>query len=481
MKRDVYITTAIDYVNDVIHIGHAYQKVLADCVARYYKETLKENKVFFLTGTDEYGQKVFNEAKDRKENVKRYVDKISKADQNEQDYLNISYDRFIRTTDEDHKKKVTEFYNKVLNNDKKYIYKGKYKGLYCEGCEAFKTKRDLTKGKCNLHPNKKIKTMEEENYFFKWSSFRSFLKKHFDSNPSFVLPQSRYNEMYKFIGEIEDIPITRTKDKLPWGIQAPNDPNHVIWVWFDALINYVTFGDKKNIWNKDTRIIHFLGKDNARMHSLLWPAMLKASGYILPNTIYVNGFLSLNGQKISKSLGNVIKPSDLINKFKSSDAIRYYLLKYGPIVEDADISIEKLKRSYQSDLANDLGNLVSRVSALLKDTNINKAEKSNNHDLLKEIQPEMESFRVDLALEKIWTHIRSLNRHLNQKKPWEKKGGEKLKILSEIIFGSNSLISLLNISRALKPFIPKTAERIENTFSKSPIKTPRHLFPKIPW
>ena len=322
------VTTAIDYTNDVIHLGHAYQKVLADSYARFLRQTKGPENVLFVTGTDEFGQKVEKEAKSKNIETKEFVDEISKKDQNEQDSLLVSYDRFIRTTDLDHQKTAQEFFKKSFDNG--FIYEGEFNGKYCEGCEEYKTDKNLVEGKCPLHPNKDIIITTEKNYFFKWSYFRDFLKKHFDSNPEFVKPKSKFNEMYAMIDEIEDIPVTRRKENLTWGIECPIDSSHVIYVWFDALINYYTFG--KDIWNnEDTNVIHFLGKDNAKFHALLWPAMLKSVDLKNPDTVYVNSFLSINGQKISKSLGNIIRPTDLVNKY-GVDGIRYYLLKFGPIV-----------------------------------------------------------------------------------------------------------------------------------------------------
>ena len=472
MKKKVLITTAIDYVNDVIHIGHAYQKILADCVARFERIRRGKENTFFVTGTDEYGQKVYHVAKEKGVETKQFVDEISKKDQEQQDALNISYDRFIRTTDEDHKKLASEFFKKVY--DTGYIYKGTYKGLYCEGCEAYKTEKDLVDGKCTLHPTGEIQTVEEENYFFKFSEFRSFLKGLFDKNKDFVLPNSRYKEMYAFIDTIEDIPVTRRKEKLPWGIECPIDTNHVIWVWFDALVNYLTFGLQVNAWDSDTEIVHIVGKDVARMHALLWPSMLKAAGYELPSNIYDHAFLSKDGKKISKSLGNVISPKELVEKY-GVDPVRYYFLRYGPIVEDSDFSDEHFKIIYNADLANGLGNTVSRLAKLAEKSGLSFTVNRNDTDILsQELTQAFDVFRVDIALEIIWKRLSSLDKHINENEPWGIKDEKKLKEVLEY-----EVCELLKIAKLCEPFIPNTSKTILELFSGEKVTAPKSLFPRL--
>lgn len=472
MKKKILITTAIDYTNDVIHIGHAYQKILADCVARFERKRRGKENVFFVTGTDEHGQKVFKVAKEKGVDVKEFVDDISTKDREQQDSLNISYDRFIRTTDEDHKKLASEFFKKVY--DAGYIYKGVYKGLYCEGCEAYKTEKDLVDGKCPLHQNVDIQVVEDENYFFKFSSFKDFLKDLYTKNTSFVLPNQRYKEMYAFIDTIEDIPVTRRKEKLPWGIECPVDSNHVIWVWFDALVNYLTFGIHVGAWDDDTEIVHFLGKDNARMHALLWPCMLRAADYNIPDHIYVNAFLSLNGKKISKSLGNVIAPKDLVEKY-GVDPVRYYFLRYGPIVEDSDFSQKHFEIIYNADLANGLGNTVARLFKLGEKSNMSFVFNENKNDILsQELTQEFNDFRVDNALQKIWVRISDLDKHINKNMPWSIEDNEKLNSVL-----SYELQELFKIAVLCEPFIPVTSEKILKVFEHGRIEVIDTLFPRI--
>ena len=475
-----YITTAIDYVNDTIHIGHAFQKIAADVLARYYRNKLGKDNVFFLTGTDEYGQKAEKAAKQQNISPSEFVKKISDSDQKEQDSLNISYDRFIRTTDPNHTEVVKEIWNRVKKNGD--VYSGEYQGSYCEGCEAYYTKEDLINGKCPIHPTLDIKTVKEENYFFKWSKYKDFLIDHIKNNPDFVFPKHRANEMLEFAKNVKDIPISRSN--FTWGIPVPNDPKQVIYVWFDALINYLTgvgfLKDKKlfeKFWPAD---VHILGKDNLRWHALLWPAMLKSVNIKLPKTILVNGFLNINGQKISKSLGNVIRPSEWVKKY-GADAVRYYLLRYTSITEDSDISEEKLLQAYNSDLANGLGNLVSRVAKLCEKNNFDliKIKQDRPNRILEEIKPLLEGFKFNDALNYVWGAIRGLDQYINNERPWQKELSEANKILSNIVVGSEALTSLREIAEALRIFLPETAEKIEEQFQGAKITSQKPLFPRI--
>ncbi len=470
MDKKFYVTTAIDYTNDVIHIGHSYQKLLADVFARYHR--LLGEKTFFLTGTDEHGQKVEKSAKAKGIEPQEFVDKIAAEDKAEWDKLNISYDRFIRTTDPDHVKFAQEFYLKAKKNGD--IYLKKYVGLYCEGCELFYDEDELIEGKCPLHPTREIQKVEEENYFFKLSKYQDFLEDLLKEGSTFVVPDNKRKEVLSFVKKgLKDFSVSRQNVK--WGIPVPDDPGHTIYVWFDALINYIS--GAPDFWPAD---IHVLGKDNQRFHAIFWPAMLKSAGYELPKTILVHDFISLNGQKISKSLGNVIRPSELIEKF-GVDGARYYFLRYGPLNNDVDISIDKIKDVYNSDLANGLGNLVSRVAALVvqKKLDLNKLKQIRTNRILEEIGPLIKNYRPDEALRYIWGCISGLDVYINKKRPWELNPSDANKKLGEIIVGSESLISLLEIAEALKLFLPETAEKIEKQFKGPRIKSETPLFPRI--
>lgn len=463
MDNKFYITTAIDYTNDVIHVGHIYQKVIADVLARYHR--LLGKKVFFLTGTDEHGGKVEKSAKAAgfEGREKEFVDKIAKADKEEQESIGVSFDRFIRTTDDDHVKFCLEFWKKV--EESRDIYLAEYNGIYCEGCEAFLSKSDLKDEKCPFHPNQELKIIKENNYFFRWSKYADFLKNHILSHPEFVWPESRRNEMLSFIGQgIQDIPISRANIKF--GIPVPDDLSQTIYVWFDALINYLT-GALDGFWPAD---IHILGKDNTRWHALLWPAMLKSAGYELPKTILVNGFLTLNGQKISKSLGNIIRTSELVEKF-GADAVRYYLLKLKPIDTDGDISIEKIKEIYNADLANGLGNLVARVAKLCEKSTVDFSAEEIAFD--SQIKEKLTVFSLDEALKIIISWITEINQLISAEQPWTLSGQELEEKLAKYV----SVIR--KIAYHLQPFIPETAQKILKQFNGSKIKSGPSLFPRL--
>ena len=458
-----YVTTAIDYTNDVIHIGHAYQKIISDVLARYHR--LIGDKTFFLTGTDEHGQKVEKSDKEKGISPKEFVDKIAAEDQKQWDGLNISYDRFIRTTDEDHIKFAQEFYLKVKANGD--IYKKKYVGLYCEGCESFKEESELIDGRCEFHPNKELQKISEENYFFALSKYQKFLEDHLEKHPEFVWPDSKRKEIISFIKSgLKDFSISR--QNVSWGIPVPDDPKHTIYVWFDALINYLTYGEEEKCWPAD---VHVLGKDNQRFHAIYWPAMLKSAGYELPKTILVHDFISLNGQKVSKSLGNVILPSELTKKY-GVDGTRYYFLRFGPLTNDIDITLEKITEVYNADLANGLGNLVSRVAKLAENSGFD-FHYINTYQYSSEVKNAIESYRLDEALKIIWGKIAETDKYINENEPWKLDGENLKKVLDFAVY------SLLTIGYQLTPFLPETAEKIEEQFKGPKIKSGSPLFPRI--
>lgn len=464
MDKKFYITTAIDYTNDIIHIGHAYQKILADVLARYHR--LIGDKTFFLTGTDEHGQKVEKSAKEKGISPKEFVDKIAQEDKKQWDGLNISYDRFIRTTDEDHIKFAQEFYLKVKANGD--IYKKKYEGLYCEGCESFKEESELADGKCELHPNKELQKVSEENYFFALSKYQKFLEDFLKKHPEFVWPDSKRNEIISFIKSgLKDFSISR--QNVSWGIPVPDDPGHTLYVWFDALINYLTYGEEEKCWPAD---VHVLGKDNQRFHAIFWPAMLKSAGYELPKTILVHDFISLNGKKVSKSLGNVILPSELTEKY-GVDGTRYYFLKYGPLTNDIDITLEKITEVYNADLANGLGNLVSRVAKLCERENLDGVNKNDPVDYYL-IKGHLEDYRFDEALSNIWSQINILDGVISHDEPWNIQDKKELKDKLE-----SYVDQILPIAYWLRPFLPETAEKIEEQFKGPKIKAEKPLFPRL--
>ncbi len=464
MTKKFYVTTAIDYVNAEPHIGHAYQKIVADALARWHKQ--KGEKVFFLTGTDEHGKKVQQAAKKAGKSPKQFVKEISDKFEKAWKSLNIDYDRFIRTTDSDHEKVVQDFIKKC--NKKGDIYKGEYEGLYCVGCERYYTDKELIGGECSYHPGKKLDKLKEKSYFFKLSKYQKFLLELYKKD-RFVLPKQRRNEVVNRVKEgLNDFSITRTS--FDWGIAFPLEKGYVTYVWFDALINYITgAGKNKEFWPAD---IHLLGKDNTWFHCVYWPAMLKSAGYELPKTIFNHGFLSFNKQKISKSLGNSISIQTLVDKY-CADTIRYFCLRQFPFAEgnDGDFNEKALIARHNDELADKLGNLVSRVSTLVEKNGTQKAPNKLAKKLnKKKIEKLFNNYEFDKVLNEIFAFVDVCNEYVQNKKPWETKDRRVLYELKE---------SILEISKLLWPFIPSTSEKITKIFESKKIKKSEILFKKI--
>jgi methionyl-tRNA synthetase len=456
MKK-FYITTAIDYVNAEPHIGHAYQKIIADALTRWHKQN--GEKTWFLTGTDEHGKKIAISAKEAGKKPKEFADLISKKFKETWDKLSIKYDRFIRTTDSDHEKFVQEFVKKI----EKDIYKGEYEGYYCTRCEAYYTEKDLDNGCCPYHKTK-IEKIKEETYFFKLSKYQNKLLELYKKNPEFILPKERRNEIINRVKEgLQDLSITRTN--FSWGIPFPPDKNHVIYVWFDALLNYLS-GANGN-WPAD---LHLLGRDNGWFHAVIWPAMLLSGGYKLPKTVFIHGFLTFNGQKISKSLGNSISPVYLAEKY-GVDSLRYFICRNFVFGEDGDFSEKILVEKHNNELANKLGNLVSRVAALVEKYGIEKTENKLIKKLrTREIEKNIEEYKIDKTLNEIFAFIDVCNEYVQNKKPWV--SGDS-KVLYELVE------SIREIAKLLWPFIPGSAEKIKKQFSATKIKKGEILFRKI--
>jgi methionyl-tRNA synthetase len=445
-----YVTTAIDYVNAEPHIGHAYQKIVGDVLARWNKLLVKD--VWFLTGTDEHGKKVEDSAKKVGKKPKDFVDEISKKFKEAWKFLNIDYNRFIRTTDSDHKKIVKEFIEKCNENGD--IYKGSYEGYYCVGCEAYLTEKDLVNGECVLHPGKKVEKIKEESYFFKLSKYRDFLLDLYENNPEFILPSSRRKEIINRLKEgLNDLSISRTS--FNWGIPFPLEKGHITYVWFDALINYLSGSGKDfKFWPAN---VHLLGKDNTWFHTVYWPAMLKSAGYELPKTTFNHGFLTFNGQKISKSLGNAISPKFLVDKY-GADTIRYFCLRHFPFAsgDDGDFDEKALVDRHNGELVNKLGNLISRVSGLIEKNGLEECENtlSSNFDF-EELKKLIENYEFDKALNYIFAFMDKCNEFVQETKPWETKDKEVLYELAD---------SIKIIGICLHPFMPSTAEKIAKQF-----------------
>jgi len=485
-----YITTTLPYVNADPHIGFALELVQADVIARYHRYLLGED-VVFNTGTDEHGIKIYRKAIEAGKEPQDYVDEYAERFKKLVEALNISTTNFIRTTDKKHKEAAQEFWKRCL--EKGDIYKAKYKIKYCVGCELEKTDSELEDGRCPVHPNLAIEDIEEENYFFKFSKFQKPLLEYYEKNPDFVLPDYRFNEIKRFVEEgLRDFSVSRIKEKMSWGIAIPGDDSQVMFVWFDALINYIsTLG-----WPNDTRFSEFwpgvqiAGKDNLRQQSAIWQAMLLSAGLLPSKQILIHGFVTADGQKMSKSLGNVIDPFVIAEKY-SVDVLRYYLLREIPTGEDGDFSEKKLVDRYNGDLANGLGNLISRVATLI-DNNLDgeliykKVEgrkwKVENYDKW------IEDFRLHDALGEVWKLIAEANQYIDERKPWVevKENPDKFLETMTVIVGM-----IHNIIWYLQPFMPETAQKIAKVFGddltnkeipenyKFLVKKGESLFPRI--
>jgi len=475
MNKRFYITTTLPYVNAEPHIGFALEIIQADVIARYHQSLGDE--VIFNTGTDEHGVKIYRKATEAKQEPQAYVDIYAAKFDRLKQALNLSYTNFIRTTDENHKKAAVEFWQRCLKSGD--IEKRISKINYCSGCELEKTASELVNGCCPEHPNLKLEEIEEENYFFKFSRYAKPLLDFYKKNPNFVVPDFRFNEIKKFVENgLNDFSISRLKRKMPWGIAVPNDDDHVMYVWFDALINYIsTIG-----WPHDLKTfekfwpgIQVAGKDNLRQQSAMWQAMLMSAG--LPNSkkIFIHGFIISGNQKMSKSLGNVINPFDLVEKY-GTDAVRYYLLRHINPFEDSDFTIEKFETAFTADLSNGLGNLVSRISGLIEQNQI-LIKKDKSAQLDKKFGELIENFQFDQALKFIWEKITALDVLIAETKPWvlakEGKKDEVEKILNQAAAGIKEIAFLL------EPFMPETAKKIQLIFAEKNIKKAEPLFPRL--
>lgn len=494
-----YITTTLPYVNADPHIGFALEIVQADVLARWHRQNGDE--VLFNTGTDEHGQKIYQGAVEKNQSPQEYCDFYANKFGQLKDALNLSYTNFIRTTDEHHVKAAQEFWRRCLAAGD--IYKKQYSTKYCVGCELEKTDSELVDGKCPIHPNKDIELREEENYFFKFSNYEKKLLELYNSQPEFVVPASRLKEVKSFVeGGLQDFSISRLKSKMPWGVPVPDDEEHVMYVWFDALVNYISTiswpacaeatawqgqdvnndGSGKTMFEQFWPGVQVAGKDNLRQQSAMWQAMLMSAGVATSKQIFIHGFMTKDGQKISKSTGNTVDPLELVEKY-GTDAVRYYLLKAIHPYEDSDFSIASFETVYNSDLANGLGNLVSRLAQMIgnfaPDIIIDEA-KLNSSDRVcvasKKINETLKTYNFNQALEAIREDIVFANQQIEAVKPWElnKTNPEQCKIELEKL-----ATLVVAIANNLKPFIPETAEKILLIFWNKKITKPEPLFKRI--
>ncbi len=478
MSSKFYVTTTIPYVNADPHIGFALEIVQADVLARYHQ--LLGDEVFFNFGTDEHGLKIYRKALERNQDPQAYCDEYAAKFDHLKQALNLSYNNFIRTTDQHHIIAAQQFWQICKQNGD--IYKGQYPIKYCVGCEMEKQDSELENGRCPLHPDKEIEIIEEENYFFRWSNYQQALLDLYDQNPDFVLPDYRLNEIKSFVSQgLQDFSISRLKDKMPWGIPVPDDSKHVMYVWFDALINYISalgWPDNQEkftaFWGtkEQPNAIQFAGKDNLRQQSAMWQAMLMSAGLPRTKQIVIHGFLTVEGQKISKSLGNVIDPIPLTEQY-GTDPVRYYLLAEVTPFGDSDYSHDKFVARYNADLANGLGNLVARVAKLCEKSGLDFPS-SSLPEVDNQIAELMEGYQYDQVLKYVWEgSIREADRYISEQKPWELKGDRLQTVLTQAVD------KIRNIAFNLQPFLPETAEKILAQYEGPKIKSNKPLFPRI--
>jgi methionyl-tRNA synthetase len=472
-----YITTSIPYINGEPHLGHAWEFVIADVLARYARA--QNIPTLFATGTDEHGSKVAEKAEELKLTPKALADKNVEKFREVLQLLNISNDRFIRTTDKAHEDRAQIIW-KNLKDD---IYKSKYVGWYCTGCEEYVTESIAHENKntCPIH-KKPYQKLEEENYFFKLSKYAATIREMIESDSLHIIPVSRKNEILGVFNEgLEDISISRPKEKISWGVPVPGDTKQVMYVWFEALMNYITVlgypehDDFKQFWPANYQII---GKDILRFHAAIWPGMLLALGLKPQKKLYVHGFVTLNGQKMSKSTGNVVDPKQIIKEY-GADAFRYYVMRKLPSYGDGDFTWEQFEASYNNELGNELGNAVQRTAVMIEKYqqgligDVPPAE----HDIAS-YHEAMRDCHFDRALDEVWEQVRGLNQYIDEQKPWMIAKEDDKEHLREVL--AYMVSCLLEIAELLTPFLPNASKMIQAIFADGVLRRSASvLFPKI--
>lgn len=471
MAKTFYITTTIPYVNADPHIGFALELVQSDAIARYRR--LIGQDVFFTTGTDEYGQKIWEASQKEGKDVQEYVDFYAQKFLDLKSALNLSFDNFIRTTSEANILAAQEFWR--LCDKKGDIYKKLYKGLYCVGCEKFLTDRDIVDGKCVLHPTKDLEMVQEENYFFRLSSYKKQLLEYLNRE-RVIIPEWRRKEAIDFAENMEDFSISRNKERFSWGISIPGDDSQVMYVWFGAFVNYIsTLGwpNNKEVFEKywlNGENVQAAGKDMVKFQSVMWQGMLLSAGLKHTDTVVYHGFITGDGGiKMSKSIGNVINPSQLVEEY-GTDAIRYFLLREISPFDDSPFTLDRFRDAYNANLANGLGNLVSRIMKMaqdnieiLKEEKIEKLEKEN---LSKDFFDHLEKFEINKACDVIWIEIGEMDKFIQENQPFkviktDKEAGQKM--ISDLV------VRLYSVARMLNPILPETSEKIKTLIKENKI------------
>jgi methionyl-tRNA synthetase len=472
-----YVTTSIPYVNGEPHLGHAMEFVMADVLARHARSQGKPT--IFSTGTDEHGSKIIEKAAELKITPQQLADQMSQKFRDLCQKLNISNDRFIRTTDKPHEQRAQLIW-KALEAD---FYKSKYIGWYCTGDEAFFTETEVkaNNGICPNH-NRPYEKLEEENYFFKLSKYTEQIRQAIESGSFVVIPETKRNEILSLLREgLEDISISRPKDKIAWGIPVPGDKTQVMYVWFEALMNYITVlgypehKDFKEYWPANVQII---GKDISRFHAAIWPAMLLGLKLPLPKVLYVHSFINIDNKKMSKSLGNYVSPDQVIDKY-GTDSFRYFFLRHIPSYEDGDFSWETFEAAHDNELANELGNAVQRTVVMLQkyQNGLIGDIPPSEHDTVP-YETAIEACKFDRALDDVWDQVRGLNQYIDGEKPWEIAKAGDTAHLKEVL--AYQVSCLLEIADLLEPFLPDTAAKIHQIFAQETVQPlSGTLFPKL--
>jgi len=481
MNKPFYLTTTIPYVNAEPHIGFALEVVQADIVAR--SKRLEGREVFFNAGSDEHGQKIWEKAKEAGEDPQTYVDRYAASVKRLKEELRLSYNAFVRTTDSQHKSAAQELWRRCAGAGD--IYKKRYEGLYCIGCEKFLAEKDLDEnGNCPLHPAQKPVLLSEENYFFRLSKYQAKLEQYL-SDPEVIIPEHRRQEAIEFVrGGLEDFSISREKERLPWGVPVPDDAAQVMYVWFDALTNYISTlgwpedgnGDFQKFW-VEGETLQMAGKDQVRFQSIMWQAMLFSANIPATQKVFYHGFITSGGQRMSKSLGNVISPFDLVKRY-GIEATRYLLARHVHPVEDTDVTFERLDEWYTANLANGLGNQVSRIVKLARE-HVEPVEIPEDAlRLEKPFTDSLDAFRFSEAMDLIWAHIGKADGYIQETQPFKmvKSSDEKEREAGKEIL-RRLMVHLVRIATHLAPVMPETAEAILQAVKTNHLSAP--LFPRL--